>query len=206
MTRGSPAVAHVVACGDAAAVSGIGAFVLGLPPTLVYAAATGISFAESDTAEERVAGIEAAQSVCKAEDSGWRLRWSASGQAHVVPSTYLLRKWSPRRAPLPLGRAVAGSSAAVRGRHRHLRGPGQARSCCPPVFAGRSRDQRSGTVADSSGRCAAISSGVLRRDSVSPRSRPRRRGLRKFAACACRPTVRAVRRGPRWRRSRPSPG
>jgi hypothetical protein len=89
-------------------------------------------------------------------------------------------------------------------RHCCPRRPGGPSTCRPPG-PGRLAGPVMRDGARRDGHCPAILPGSLRRDSVSLRSRPRRPGLHRSAACGCRPTVRAAQRGPRQRRSRPSP-
>jgi hypothetical protein len=114
----------------------------------------------------------------KAWDSDRHLDWSALSQEHAVPSA-CLSATSPAGGAASRRRSFSGQSSAA----------GRAAIAAMPT-------RRSEPAVPPAG---------FLRDSVSPRSRPRRRGLRRSAARACRPTVRAARRGPRQRRSRPSP-
>jgi len=144
---------------------------------------------------ERVTGIEPAWPAWKAESSERCLRCSACGPAGVVPSA-CLSDTRPAGGAVSRCRSVSGrSSDAVPGASGAHAGPEARVPVVLPVrdgLPGRSRE----TGADGMAHCSCdIFGGFLHGDSASPRSRPRRLGLRRSAACAYRPTVRAGRPG-----------
>ena len=137
---------------------------------------------------ERVTGIEPAWPAWKAWDSkrhrAWSVAKSGGCRAFRVPQR---RRGGRRSGAAPrCCSARCQSSAAVR------------RCNCGHAGAGGRRAE------PQAARCAATSladepapGGSSTETASVPRSRPRRRGLRRSAACARRPTVRAARRGPR---------
>lgn len=82
-------------------------------------------------------------------------------------------------------------------RRRCPRRPGERSPCRPPGPRRLTGPGRAGRWPTGCALSSDVPGGSLHCDSVSLRSRPRRRGRRRSAACACRSTVRAAQRGAR---------